>query len=87
MSLMPFDRYYALSRLGFLTEREIDDTTIGGRKHLIVRLDFALKREAKNARDGHWTYSPARHKNMLAAYKAEVASVQALEDENAAVAA
>ena len=83
MSLMPWDRYRALSQLGFLTEREIADTSIDGRKWVVSRLKNAMAREAKHAREGHWTYQRPRHLHLIATHKAEAETLAAMIEERA----
>lgn len=78
------DRSKRLFRLGIFWHQEIDDLSIAGRKHVIQRLDAALRAEYKRGRELHWAYSLPRHRDMLATYRLEVAALEKLEAARAA---
>lgn len=59
---------------------ELDDTSITGRRRMVVRLGQALLVEDNRRRSGHWAYSPPRHRHMLAVYKRELLDLNALLD-------
>lgn len=46
-----------------------------GRLRLLARLRTALRRERQRGRAGHWCYDLARHAQLLAAYRTEVAAL------------
>lgn len=67
-----------LPKLAGLWPHELDDTSVSGRTRLIAKLKRALRDERLRGLRGHWTYNLARHCQLLAAYKCEVAALEAL---------
>lgn len=66
-----YDRRLMLPRLLPLMPREIADTTITGRWHVIRLLVRALRRERRDGMAGRWTYDPNRHLGLRQALDAE----------------
>lgn len=64
-----------LPKLVGLWPHEIADTTLKGRARLIAKLKAALRAERLRGLSGHWAYDLARHYQLLAAYKYEVAAL------------
>lgn len=69
-----YDRRRDLPRLIPLWPHEIADDTPQGRARLIARLRTALRAERRRGLAGDWTYDLARHRNLLRAYRVEVAA-------------
>src|SRR5690606_24520406 len=53
---------------------ELADRSLYGRAALIAKLGAVLQAERRRARARHWTYEPARHGALLAAYDHERAA-------------
>ena len=65
-----------LPKLIGLWPREIEDISFAGRARLIAKLKRALRDERRRGLAGHWTYDLARHSQLLAAYKIELAEAE-----------
>ena len=63
-----------LPRLLPMWPGELDDVTPAGRLRLMSRLRRALRAERQRGIAGHWSYDLARHRLLLAAYRAEARS-------------
>jgi hypothetical protein len=61
-----------------LWPREVEDVSIEGRTRLVGLLERALRAERRRGLAGHWTYDLARHVQLLDAYRAEMAELEAL---------
>lgn len=57
---------------------EILDDSLAGRLRLLAKLRRALRAERQRGVGGHWTYDLARHRGLLAAYRAEAEAVRHL---------
>jgi hypothetical protein len=68
-----------LPRLLPLWPHEVADDSHAGRLRLLARLRRALRLERQRGLAGHWTYDLARHVQLLAAYRAEVAACMLIE--------
>jgi Family of unknown function (DUF6477) len=66
-----YDRARDLPRLLPLWPEQIADKTLTGTAQIVSMLDRACNREAQRGRSNDWTYSPARHRQMMAALKHE----------------
>lgn len=73
-----YRRAVDLPKLIPLWPHEIADRSPAGRQRLLMRLRAALRAERQRGLAGHWTYDLARHTQLLAAYRAEVAENAAL---------
>lgn len=54
---------------------ELNDRTLGGRERLVALLYNQLRRERRRGLAGDWTYSLPRHRQLLIAYRAELAAL------------
>ena len=70
-----YDRERDLPRLTSVWPAELADRSRQGRARLVGRLRRALREERQRGLAGHWTYDLARHAQLLAAYRAEVAEL------------
>jgi hypothetical protein len=68
-----YDRERDLPRLIPLWPCELADTSAQGRQRIIALLRRMLREERRRGLGRHWSYDLARHIQMLAAYRAEVA--------------
>ena len=66
-----------LLRLLPLWPHEIADETPAARRRVIALLRRALRAERQRGLAGHWTYDLSRHAQLLAAYRSEVAALNA----------
>lgn len=78
-----YRRAVDLPKLIGLWLHEIEDRSPAGRAWLIARLRAALRAERQRGLAGRWTYDLARHTQLLAAYRAEVAEDAALRARSA----
>ena len=62
-----------LPRLLAMWPHEVEDLTPAGHVRLVAKLRAALRAERRRGLSGHWTYDLARHRQLLAAYRAEQA--------------
>ena len=60
-----------LPRLLAIWPHEIEDLSPAARVRLVAKLRAALRAERRRGLSGHWTYDLARHRQLLAAYRAE----------------
>lgn len=60
-----------LPRLLALWPDEIKDLSPAAHVRLVAKLRAALRAERRRGLSGHWTYDLARHRQLLAAYRAE----------------
>ena len=67
----PYDRDRDLPRLLPLSAEEIATPTAEAQTRLVALLRRALRAERVRAREGHWTYDPARHAALLRAFRIE----------------
>lgn len=74
-----YDRARDLPRLVPLWPDEASISTRAEHLALLVRLRRALREERKRGLTGHWSYDLARHSQLLAAYRCEVAAYWAHE--------
>ena len=72
-----YERKRDLPGLIALWPWEIDTGSVEAQKRLVTMLRRALRRERKRGLGGDWTYDVVRHARLLAAYKFEVASLEA----------
>jgi hypothetical protein len=72
-----YDRATELPKLIGLWPSEIADTTRAGRLRLLGKLRRALRGERQRGLAGHWSYDLARHRQLLAAYRAELSETLA----------
>lgn len=70
-----YDRARDLPALLPIWPAELSDVSAAARLRLLARLRRALRRERLRGVGGHWTYDLARHRRLLAAYRAEAASL------------
>lgn len=70
-----YDRRRDLPGLIAVWPQELADTSIAARERLLAKLQRALRAERRRGLAGHWTYDLARHAQLLAAYRAEQASL------------
>lgn len=66
-----------LPRLLALWPREIDDPSPEAHVRVVAKLRAALRAERRRGLGGHWTYDLARHRQLLVAYRAELAQLEA----------
>jgi hypothetical protein len=66
-----------LPRLLALWPHEIEDPSPAAHVRLVAKLRAALRAERQRGLSGHWTYDLARHRHLLAAYRAEHALLTA----------
>jgi hypothetical protein len=66
-----------LPRLLALWPHEIEDPSPAAHVRLVTKLRAALRAERQRGLSGHWTYDLARHRHLLAAYRAEHALLTA----------
>jgi hypothetical protein len=66
-----------IAKLLPLWPRELADMSPAGRAHVVATLKRALRAERRRGLAGHWTYNLARHRQLLQAYRAEMAAAQA----------
>ena len=66
-----------LPKLVAMWPHQINDRSALGHARLIAKLKRALREERLRGLSGHWTYDLARHSQLLAAYKCEVAAFEA----------
>lgn len=66
-----------LPKLVAMWPHQINDGSALGRARLIAKLKRALREERLRGLSGHWTYDLARHSQLLAAYKCELAAFDA----------
>src|SRR5512134_3483444 len=66
-----------LPRLLALWPHEIEDPSPAAHVRLVTKLRAALRAERQRGLSGHWTYDLARHRQLLAAYRAEHALLTA----------
>lgn len=66
-----------LAALVPLWPEELADRSVAGRLRLLGRLRRALRLERQRGIAGHWSYDLARHRRLLAAYRAEAAELAA----------
>jgi hypothetical protein len=71
------DRAARLALLVPLWPGEVPDRSRAGRLKLLSRLRRALRAERQRGLAGHWSYDLARHRCLLAAYRAEAAELAA----------
>lgn len=62
-----------LQRLLPFWPEDLEDDSTGARLKIVARLRQALRAERRRGVAGHWTYDLARHRDLLAAYRQEVA--------------
>jgi hypothetical protein len=73
--LLPgYDRQRDLPRLLPLWPEELADVSLDGRRALVHRLHAVLRRERQRGAAGNWAYDIARHRHLLIAYRAELAT-------------
>lgn len=72
-------RVRELSRLLPLWPDEISDESHGARRRLVAIMRRALRAERQRGIGGHWTYDLARHAQLLAAYRTELAALKDIE--------
>ena len=70
-----FKRASELPKLLPLWPCEIADTSQSGRLRVVAKLRGALRAERQRGLAGHWTYDLARHRQLLAAFRAETAAL------------
>lgn len=70
-----YDRERDLPRLTSVWPAELADRSHQGRARLVGRLRRALREERQRGLAGHWTYDLARHAQLLAAYRVEIAEL------------
>ena len=73
----PYVRARDLPRLLPVWPDEIADTSDAGRLRLLIKLQSQLRRERQRGLAGHWAYDLARHRQLLIAYRAELAACPA----------
>lgn len=66
-----YDRIRDLAPLLPLWPRELTDLSMAGRRHVIARLERALRDERRRGFSGHWSYDLVRHAALAKALKAE----------------
>jgi hypothetical protein len=66
-------RVARLQRLLPFWPSEPADVSPEGRARVVARLHQALRAERRRGIAGHWTYDLARHRDLLAAYRQEIA--------------
>jgi hypothetical protein len=67
------ERRARLARLLPLWPEDLADDSTAGRLKLVSRLQSVLRAERRRGLAGHWTYDPARHRDLLAACRRELA--------------
>lgn len=67
----PYDRNRDLAPLLPLWPRELADLTRTGRRHVIARLERAIRDERRRGLMGHWSYDLVRHAALAKALKGE----------------
>lgn len=75
-----YRRAVDLPKLIALWPHEIEDRSAAGRARLLAKLKAALRAERLRGLAGHWTYDLARHAQLLAAYRAELAEDAAMRE-------
>lgn len=70
-----YKRASELPKLLPLWPCEIADTSQSGRLRVVAKLRRALRAERQRGLAGHWTYDLARHRQLLAAFRAETAAL------------
>jgi hypothetical protein len=68
-----YDRTRDLPRLLPLWPEDLVDQTLAGRQALVHRLRSALRRERQRGVAGDWCYDLSRHRQLVIAYRAELA--------------
>ena len=68
-----YDRQRDLPRLVPLWPSQLATPTIADHQRLLARLRRALREERRRGLGGHWSYDLARHAQLLAAYRCELA--------------
>ena len=76
----PYDRLRDLPGLIPMWPEELRTPSLSAQLRFVVLLRKALREERRRGLAGHWTYSLTRHAGLLAAYRAERASLEALAD-------
>lgn len=69
-----YDRQRDLPALVAVWPAELADTSPAARRHLLGKLQRALRAERRRGLAGHWTYDLARHAQLLSAYRAEMSA-------------
>lgn len=72
-----FSERTLLTQLVPLWPCELDDVSPAGRLRLLVKLRKALRTQRQKGLMGHWTYDLAKHAQLLAVYRAEIAMFMA----------
>jgi hypothetical protein len=80
----PYDRERDLPRLVPVLAADLRSDDHLGHRQIVRLLRRALRAERARAREGHWTYNPARHAALVRACKLEAAGLRAAERRRAA---
>jgi hypothetical protein len=67
----PYDRVRDLSCLIPFWPEDLLDTSLSFQARLVARLEVLLRRERMRGIAGDWAYDLARHRQLVAAYRAE----------------
>lgn len=65
------ERIRELAALLPLWPKDLADTTVEGRRRIVLAMERALRAERRRGRAGHWAYDLARHAALHRAWKRE----------------